>query len=66
MGDLDRSGRIPRIADATALSQGIQNAIPNNPKLKPHEAVIDKENITIPGMPDGKWPARSIIENVQH
>ena len=62
----DKSGRIPRVADGTKLSQNIQNAILNNPTLKPHEAVIDKENITIPGMPKGKRPAQSIIENVQH
>lgn len=39
----------------------------NNLKLKPHEALIDKENITIPGiwMPEGKRPARSIIENIK-
>lgn len=28
--------------------------------------MIDKENITIPGMPEGKRPARLMIENVQH
>ena len=66
VGDLDRSGRVPRVADGTKLSRDIQNAILNNPKLKPHEAVIDKENITIPRIPEGKRPARSIIENVQH
>lgn len=63
---MDRSSRMSRVADGTELSQNIRNAILNNPKRKPHEAVIDKENITIPGMPEGKRPARSIIENVQH
>lgn len=62
----DRSGRIPRVTDGTKLSRDIQNAILNNPKLKSHEAVIDKENITIPRIPEEKRPARSIIENVQH
>lgn len=48
------------------MSKTIRNAIFENPKLKPHEAVIDKENIVIPGLPEGKRPVRSIIENVQH
>ena len=66
VGDLDRSGRIPRVADGTELSKTIRNTILDNPKLKQHEAVIDKENIVIPGLPEGKRHARSIIENVQH
>lgn len=37
-----------------------------NPQLKPHEPVIEKENIVVPRLPEGKRPARSIIENVQH
>lgn len=53
VGDLDRSGRIPRVADVTELSKTIRNAILENPELKPHEAVIDKENIVIPGLPEG-------------
>lgn len=28
--------------------------IKNIPKLKPHEAVIDMENIVVPGLPEGK------------
>lgn len=63
--DLNRSGRISRIADCTELSQNIQNAIQNNPKLKPHEAVINNKNITIPEISEVKKPARSIIKNVQ-
>lgn len=39
--DLDRSGQTPRVAHGTKLSQDIQNAILNNLKLKPHEAVCD-------------------------
>ena len=50
----------------TELSQDIQNAILNNPKLKFYEAVINKKNITIPEIPEGKKPAQSIIKNVQH
>ena len=41
VGDLDRSGRMPRVADAIEFSQNIRNAILNNLKLRPHEAVID-------------------------
>ena len=41
VGDLDRSGRMSRVADSIELSQNIRNAILNNLKLKPHEAVID-------------------------
>lgn len=66
VGDLDRSGRIPRVTDGTKLSRDIRNAILNNPKLKSHEAVIDMENITIPRILEETRPARSIIENVQH
>lgn len=43
-----------------------ETAILNNPKLKSQEAVIDKENITIPGILEETRPAQSIIENVQH
>lgn len=46
------------------LSQDIQNAILNNPKLKFYEAVINKKNITIPEIPERKKPAQSIIKNV--
>lgn len=48
------------------MSKTIQNAILDNSKLKPREAIIDKENIVIPELPERKQPARSIIKNVQH
>lgn len=61
---IDLVGYLESQMVCTELSQDIQNAILNNPKLKLHEAVIDKKNITIPGISEGKRPARSIIENV--
>lgn len=38
----------------------------NNLKLKPHKAMIDKENVTIPGISERKKPAQSIIKNIKH
>lgn len=66
VGDLDRSGWIPWVADDTELSQDIWNAILNNLKLKFPKAMIDKENITIPRILEGKKPVESIIKNVQY
>lgn len=37
-----------------------------NLDLKPQIAVIDQENINIPGISKYKRPARLIIEQVQH
>lgn len=64
LGDLDRPGRETPVVDCTRLSTTIRNAILDNPILKPKEAVLDKENIDIPG--GRKRPSRSMIERIQH
>ena len=51
VGVMERSGRVPRVADGTDLSAKIRTAILQNPDVRPQQAVLDKENITIPGMP---------------
>lgn len=61
-----RFGHVWPVADGIELSRDIPNASLNNPKLKPHEALIDKENVTISGITEGKKPVQLIIENVQH
>lgn len=66
MGDLERLGRIPRVADGTELSSHIRDAILRNPDLNPQIAVVDQENISIPGLSEHKRPARSIFERVEH
>ncbi len=43
-----------------------ETAILNNPKLKSHEAVIDKENITSPEIPEEKRPAQSISSRMSN
>lgn len=66
VGNLNRSDWIPWVVNGIKVSQNIQNMILNNPKLKSHKAVIDKENIIIPEISKKKRPAQSIIQNVQH
>lgn len=63
VGNLDRLGRIPRVADCTEL---FLHAILRNPSLKPQIVVVDQENISLPGLSEHKRPARLIIERVQH
>ena len=62
LGGLDRPGRETLVVDGTQLSTMIRNAILDNPRPKPKEAVLDKENIDIPG--DIKRPSRSMIERI--
>ncbi len=66
VGDLSRSGQIPHVADGTKWSKTIQNAIVDNIKLKPHEAVINENFFMIPRLAERKRPAQSIIKHVQH
>ena len=66
VGVMERSGRVPRVADGTNLSAKIRTAILQNSDVRPQQVVLNKENINVPGMPRNKRPARSIIERVQH
>ncbi len=59
---MHRPGRDTRVVDGTQLSATIQNAILDNPTLKPKEAVLEKENINIPS--GEKRPTRSMIERI--
>ena len=49
LGDLNKPGRDTRVVDGTQLSTTIRNAMLDNPILKPKKAVLEKENIDIPG-----------------
>ena len=66
VGVMERSGRVSRVADGTDLSAKIRTAILQNLDVRSQQAVLNKENITVRGMPRNKGPARSIIERVQY
>ena len=53
LGDLNRPGRDTQVVAVTHLSATIRNAILDNIILKPKEAVLEKENIDIPGGANG-------------
>ena len=63
---MDRSGAPQRVEDGSETSANMRIAILRYPDMKPHEAVVDQENIPIPGMPGDKRLARSVIERVAH
>lgn len=63
MSSIDQSERPTRVVDGTELSAKIRNAMLVHNDLQPHLAVLDQENIDIPGK---KCPHRSLIERIQH
>lgn len=63
VGDADRPGRDTRVIDGTELSAKIRKAMLDHHDLQPHIAVLDQENIDIPGK---KKPHRSLIQRIQH
>lgn len=64
MRDFNRFDWIPQVVNDTKLSQNIKYTILNNPKLKPHKAVINKENITISRILKERKLAWLIIKHV--
>ena len=63
---MNRSDAPQRVENGSKTSADMRKAILRYSDMKPHEAVIDQENISIPGMPADKRLARSIIERVAH
>lgn len=63
VGDMERSGRITRVVDGSELSATIRTAMMVHNNLQPTVAVLDQENIDIPGK---KRPHRSLIQRLQH
>ena len=62
-GDAPRQGRPTRVANGSDLSASMREAMLKHSNLQPYTAVLDQENIEIPGQ---KRPSRSLIERVQH
>lgn len=58
MNSIDRSGRPTRVVYGTELSAKIQNAMLIDNDLQSHVAVLDKENIDIPGKNQKKKPVQ--------
>lgn len=63
MSSINRSGRPTRVVDDMELPAKIRNAMLIHNDLQPHVAVLDRENIDIPGK---KHPHRSLIKRIQH
>ena len=63
VGDVERSGRPRRVPEGSKLSKDCREAMLKHSNLKPYTAVMDQENIEIPGQ---KRPSRSLLERVQY
>jgi hypothetical protein len=63
VGAIEGRGALPRVPDGTELSADIRNAMLKHPHTQPFKAVLDKENIDIPGK---KRPSRVLLERFQH